>query len=77
MNFLTCQNCGKKLLKANEFDCLSVKCRKCGIINNFQRVKNPANLGISVEAHEAQITNGDPRGQTLQQSTPAIYRAET
>lgn len=71
MKFLACQNCSKKLLKANEFDCLSVKCRKCGIINNFQRVKNPI-----LEAHEAHII-GDPRGQTLQQSTPAIYRAET
>nr|WP_159770348.1 hypothetical protein [Enhydrobacter sp. 8BJ] len=77
MKFLTCQNCGKKLLKTDGFNRLSVKCRHCKQINLFTSVTNAAILGKSTEAHEAQTTNGDLRGQTLQQSTPAIYRAET
>jgi phage FluMu protein Com len=77
MKFLTCQNCSKKLLKADGFNRLSVKCRHCKQINLFTSVTNAAILGKSVEAHEAQTINGDPRGKTLQQSTSAIYRAET
>lgn len=73
MKFLTCQNCDKKLLKTDGFNRLSIKCRHCKQINLFTSVTNAK----TIEVHETQITNGDPRGQTLQQSTPAIYRAET
>lgn len=73
MKFLTCQNCGKKLLKTDGFNRLSIKCRHCKQINLFTSVTNAK----PTEVHETQTTNGDPRGKNLQQSTPAIYRAET
>ena len=73
MKFLTCQNCGKKLLKTDGFNRLSVKCRHCKQINLFTSVMNAK----PIEVHEAQTNNGESRGQNLQKSTSAIYRAET
>ncbi|WP_230660414.1 Com family DNA-binding transcriptional regulator [Psychrobacter sp. I-STPA10] len=79
MKFIKCQNCGKKLLKIGVFDNLSIKCSRCKIINTMS-VKHAANPS-TIEAHEALIQKGQPRGnlpaQTLQQSSSAIRRSET
>lgn len=71
MKFINCQNCSKKLLKIGQFDSLSIKCSRCKTLNHLSVTNAPQ------EAHEAHITQGNPRGKTLQQSPSALYRAET
>lgn len=66
MKFITCQNCGKKLLKIGAFDSLSIKCPRCKTLNHLS-VMNAANFGI-IEAHEAHTTQGIPRGTFKEQT---------
>ncbi len=67
MKFITCQNCGKKLLKIGQFDSLSIKCSRCKTLNHLS-VKNALQ-----EAHEAQINQGNPRGTS--QEEPCKHNA--
>ena len=59
MHFISCQECGKKLLKIGNFDKLSIKCSRCKTINHLS-VQNALS-----EDHESQIQiKGNTRGHT-------------
>ena len=63
MHFISCQECGKKLLKIGNFDKLSIKCSRCKTINHLS-VENAANFS-NTEDHESQIQiKGNTRGHT-------------
>lgn len=63
MKFISCQECGKNLLKIGNFDKLSVKCSRCKTINHLS-VEN-----ATIEDHESQIqTKGNTRGHMQKDS---------
>lgn len=66
MKFISCQECGKKLLKIGSFDKLSIKCSRCKTINHLS-VQNAANFSRT-EDHESQTKEGISRGYTQKDS---------
>ena len=58
MQFISCQECGKKLLKIGNFDRLSIKCPRCKTLNHMSAVS------ATSEDRESQITEGKSRGHT-------------
>lgn len=62
MQFISCQECGKKLLKIGNFDKLSIKCSRCKTINHLS-VQNALS-----EDHESQTKEGNTRGHTQKDS---------
>lgn len=67
MQFISCQECGKNLLKIGNFDRLSIKCSRCKTIN-YLSVENAANFS-KTEDHESQIQiKGNTRGYIQKES---------
>lgn len=63
MQFISCQECGKNLLKIGNFDRLSIKCSRCKTIN-YLSVEN-----ATLEDHESQTQiKGNTRGYMQKES---------
>ncbi|WP_131669847.1 Com family DNA-binding transcriptional regulator [Psychrobacter pygoscelis] len=75
MKFISCHECGKKLLKIGIFDQLSIKCSRCKTLNHLS-VQNTLS-----EDHESQYKRGKTREQhstkTLLKSPNSVCRTKT